>query len=440
MSQNPPEIAGGRRRGLCLAALLALLLALPAWPAAQAQGSRKAKQDAAEEKQRSQGSGQKKAKTMRNPRVAKALQETHELMDQGKDQEALAKLAALQLNRVDGYDKAMVLQYFGFVYFNLDRDDEAMAKFKEAIDLKELDETGQLRLEFNLAQLYMQAERYQDARQLLESWMARAPEVKPEHHYLLALAYYKLELFDKALEASLLSLQGEEPPKKGWLQLALALYIERDDYKNGATIAEQLAVLYPSKTHWLQLSAFYAQLERDDDALAVLQIAYRSGFLEEDREIRRLGRLFMNHDIPFRAAQVFTKALEEKKLEENAEAYELLAESWIFARELDKAIEPMRKAAELWKTGDLYVRLAQLHVERDDWKDAVAALDKAFEKDRLDARREGRAHLLLGVSHYNLKQITAAERAFRKASEFEDQREPASQWLKHLEVERNKGG
>jgi tetratricopeptide (TPR) repeat protein len=315
-----------------------------------------------------------------------------------------------------------------------------MASMKAVVDLHELDETAQLRLEFNLAQLYVQADRYEEARKLLENWIAKSPEVKPEHHYLLALAYYKLEQHDKALEESLRSLQGEGTPKKGWLQLALALYMEREDYQNAARIVEQLAVLYPSKSHWLQLSALYNHLEREDEALAVYQIAYRAGYLDEDRDIRRLGRMFLNQSIPFRAAQIFQKALEEKKMEENAEAYELLAESWIFARELDKAIEPMRRAAELWKTGDLYVRLAQLHVERDDWEDAVKALDRAFQKNELDARREGRAHMLLGVSHYNLKQIAAAERAFRRASQFEDQREPASQWLKHLEIEGNKGG
>jgi tetratricopeptide (TPR) repeat protein len=418
-----------------VAALAATLLALHGAAPAAAQSRRAQKEKAAEE---AAGQGAKRGKGIQSKKIGEALKQAYELMEQDKEQEALARLEGLSLGRANDYDKAVVLKFMGFAYYGLDRPDDAMAKIKEALDLHALDEAEQTRLEFNLAQLYMQADRNQEARQLLESWLARTTEVNQQQHYTLAVVYHRLEEKDKALEHALLSLEGPETPKEGWLQLAQAIYLERDDYANAARVVERMAALYPKKNHWVQLTALYAQLDRDEEALAVLQIAYHGGLLDQDKELRRLGRACMNQEIPYVAAQIFQKGLEQKTIEADSEAWELLANSLIFAREVPKAIEPMKRAAEAWKNGDLYLRLAYLLVEQEDWEAAADALSKAFAKADLSPKRQGSAQLLLGMTRFNLKQIDGAEIAFRRAREFADQRDAADQWLKHLDDLRSK--
>jgi tetratricopeptide (TPR) repeat protein len=438
MSQTPHPVAWIRRpKTPWLTALACIALALYAGQPAQAQSAkRKSAKENAEKA--AEGESGKRGKAIQSKKIGNELNQANELMQQDKHQEALTRLEAISLGHANEYDKAIVLKLTGFAYYNLDRPDEAMAKIKQALDLHALDDADQTRLEFNLAQLYMQADRNQEARELLESWLSRTPEVTQQQHYTLALVYFRLEAKDKAIEHAELSLVGEETPREGWLQLAQAIYLDRDDYANAAKVVERMAALYPKKSHWVQLTALYAQLERDEEALAVLQIAYHGGFLDQDKELRRLGRACMNQDIPYTATQIFQKGLDDKKISSDSEAWELLANSWIFAREIPKAMEPMKKAAESWKNGDLYLRLAYLLVEQEDWKAAADALSKAFEKAQLSPKREGSAQLLLGMTRFNLKQIEGAESAFRRAREFADQRDAADQWLKHLDELRGK--
>jgi tetratricopeptide (TPR) repeat protein len=159
--------------------------------------------------------------------------------------------------------------------------------------------------------------------------------------------------------------------------------------------------------------------------------------LDQDQELRRLARSALYHDMPYQAAQVLEKGLAEGKVATDAEAFELLANAWIAAREYDRSLQPLEKAAELSKRGNLYVRLAQLYMQREDWKSATGALQRALEKGGLEDR--GNAELLLGICYYNDRRVEQARDSFARARQHAATRDAAQRWIRYLEGESGAG-
>jgi tetratricopeptide (TPR) repeat protein len=159
-------------------------------------------------------------------------------------------------------------------------------------------------------------------------------------------------------------------------------------------------------------------------------MVYLQGLLDKESEYLTLAQMYLFNQIPYQAAAVLRDGLDKGVVGENAKAYQLLADSWLHARERDRALPPMRKAAELAADGNGYVRLGQLYVEREDWDEARDALELALTKGQL--RHPGHAQLLLGIAHANQEEWGAAERAFAAARHDEKTEKAADYWLKHL--------
>ena len=215
------------------------------------------------------------------------------------------------------------------------------------------------------------------------------------------------------------------------------LYFEKRQYANAVEPLKQLIVLYPRKSYWIQLSALYSQLDREEEALATLQLAYDQGLLDLDRELRQLAQLYLHHGLPYRAAFVLEKGLTEEIVESDAESWEMLANSWLLAQESERALEPLAKAAQLAESGDVYVRLGQVHLEREEWKLASAALARGLEKGDLDD--PGGVNLLLGIAFYHQKQPERARRHFGAARANESSEKSARQWLELMDQESGSG-
>ena len=187
---------------------------------------------------------------------------------------------------------------------------------------------------------------------------------------------------------------------EGWLQLLAALYIQKEDYAERSAAPRRAGDALPEEA---VLGAALADLRRPRRLPTRRSPCSRSrtsqGLLTEDKELRRLARSYLYHDLPYPAAKVLEKGLEDGAIDADAEAYELLANSWIAAREYDRSLAPLQKAAELSDDGNLFVRLGQVHLQREEWSEAAEQLQQAIEKGGLED--PGNAELLLGIAYYN---------------------------------------
>jgi tetratricopeptide (TPR) repeat protein len=107
--------------------------------------------------------------------------------------------------------------------------------------------------------------------------------------------------------------------------------------------------------------------------------------------------------------------------------------SWILAREVAKAEGPLARAAELAEKGDLYVRLAQVHLMQEEWQEAAAALREALAKGGLGDPAS--AQLLLGVAYYNENKLSEARSWFARAHQSGATRKQAETWLDQIDRE-----
>lgn len=168
------------------------------------------------------------------------------------------------------------------------------------------------------------------------------------------------------------------------------------------------------------------------------QVAYAQNLLTTDRELRRLARSYLYHDLPYPAALVLEKGLDEGKIDANVAAYELLANGWIASREDKKSRGPLTKTAELSEDRNLYVRLGQVLMQDEDWNTASTLFEKAVEKGSL--KDPGNAELLLGISCCNDSHGLQARSAFKCARKFDKSKPEADRWIKHLDTEEESAG
>ena len=156
---------------------------------------------------------------------------------------------------------------------------------------------------YQIAQMYIAQEKWQEGINALNEWFQTAVNPNSTAYYLLAVAYYQLKKPDQALVPAQKAVDLSETPRESWMQLLLALRIEKEQYEEAIPLLKQLVMADPSKkNYWVQLSAVNRQLERYDDSLAVLEIANMAGLLTTDSDLRPLTDLEAFVGIPYRAA------------------------------------------------------------------------------------------------------------------------------------------
>lgn len=367
------------------------------------------------------------------PRTAKHLVEARELLTAEQYDAAEAALDKLRMRSLNPLEKAQAYRMYAFVAYG--REDYAAGRdYLEktlAQDVLSPDDAADVR--FQIAQLWLQEEHWAEAARNLELWFGMVENPNPAAYYLLALTYYQLEQLDKAVGPAQTAVDRSEQPKESWLQLLLALRLTRKEYAEAVPLLERLIALYPKKNYWLSLSTVYGALGDYQEALIPLQVAYTEGLLTEDAELRRLAQLLLYLELPYRASLVLRQGLDGGLIQSDTEAWELLSNSWIAAREFDKAVEPLEQAARLAAGGDLYVRLAQVHIQREKWSEAVDALGRAFDKGGLE--NPGDAQLLMGIALYSQKRPGKARTWFARARQHEASRGEADTWIRYIDRE-----
>ncbi len=335
--------------------------------------------------------------------------------------------------RLNDHEKALMWQTYGYVYSSQEKYQAAIGAFEKCLAAGGLPEAAQANAQYNLAQLYMMQERFGDAVRILQDWFARTENPTPEAHYVYALALFQNGDRTGALTQGELALQKAAKPQEAWLQLVLSLYFEKKNYDKSIGVIEKLVNYYPKPTYWAQLSAVYAQRDDFKRALAALALARRQKMLTGGRELSHMAQLYLYNDIPFAAGQVLEVGLASGEIDGTSQNWRLLSEAWLNARERQKARKPLESAAGRAENGELFLRLAQIQLDEEEWAPAAKSLTGALQKGGL--RDPGNASLMLGIAHVNGKKWDAAREAFETAKGHEKTRQSAEEWLKVVAAE-----
>lgn len=360
------------------------------------------------------------------------LERIHKLMADNKNDEALQKLKEMLGNVSGDYEKAMVYQTEGFLHAQLNNYKKAISVFEEALKLDALPQLPYEQMSFTVAQLMYADGQIEKAVSRLERYMADAVNPVPaDAHIMLASAYLERKRYEAALSQVDQAMAKTPNPKESWLQLKLAIHFELKQYPACAEVLVRLLGVAPAKEdYWKQLSSVLFEVQKDKESLAVLALAERMGFIDEDREIRNLANVYMLMEIPYKAGMVLQRGFDANKIKEDEKVLTLAADAWILSREYGRAEKALLRAAEAVDKGDIYYRLGQIYVEEEQWKKAVDSLQKAQKKG---VTKEATTAYLLGISAFQLGDRELARKSLQDALKDDDLRKSVRQWLSHID-------
>jgi tetratricopeptide (TPR) repeat protein len=369
-------------------------------------------------------------------RTYRELSRVHELMQQQRYAEALAGLDRMR-SRVKRkpYENALVLQTYGYIYARQEQYQQAVDALTACLALKKLPKPAAERTLYALAQLQMTVADYGAAVVSLERWFELTKKPTPDAHALAGSAHALSQDYAKAVKHLTQALELAGKPKERWYQQLLAVYYESGKYTKAAELLQKMVVHFPQrKDYWLQMSSVYRELGKDAKALAALEIAYDRGLIAEEADLLRLVHYYRYLGLPHKAGKILQTGLQKGGIKASAEHWRLLTDVWIRARETDLALAASEKSLQKMEQGDVRLTQAELLASKEEWSAVIDAVKQALSHPELSS--PGPAHLLQGVAHYQLQQLDKALVSFRKATDFDDTRSQAQQWIQFIAMAR----
>ncbi len=382
--------------------------------------------------QDAQPAKRKKEKTYTlQPTTMKKLAKFYEYAEAEDFDSALDILISLAKRKsLKKHDRAMVYQFMGFMYAQKEDYTKATKAMERSLKQNALPFSTTQQVKFALGQLYMAEDRMEDAIRVLQDWYDQEESPSADANFRLAAAYMATEQFTKALPYARKAVaMSKAEPKERFLAVNLMTEFQLGNFMESLELLKLLATHFPKKRYYTQLAFGYTELGEMETALAVLQLAYAEGWLDKENELISLAQRLYSADLPYQAALVLGQGLEDEIIERTEKNLEFLSSALLSAREYEESIKPLEEAASLSETGNLYVRLAQVHLQVERWGAAQLALEKAVKKGELDD--PSRAQLLLGITQFNQKRYAAARGAFERAAKDENLAASANQWIEH---------
>lgn len=358
------------------------------------------------------------------------LNSARDLMEENKFTQAETRLKQLLDTDLDDYDAAVTWQTLAHVYISTNDYSKAADCFIKSVKFDVLPENVTHEIYYNIAQLLAATSRYKESLEYLLPWFEHEPSPGVDAHILAASVYYELKDYPHMISYVRKAIQISPKPDKTLYEMLLTGYIQTDDFKQAADLLEKMIVLFPDDgNYWTQLAAVYQQLKHYKKALAMYELALKKGLLDQTG-ILRLVHLYLQENLPYKAASLLNEKMNSGFLEKTPDNLELLANSWLLARETGNAITALSHLANIKSDPEIFYRIGRLHFDQENWEDAISNLEKATKID--DSEKQAEAYLLIGIAAYNLNQTAQSSRALNKALSAEKTREQAQWWLKKL--------
>lgn len=382
----------------------------------------------------------RKVPTLRS-KVYEQLARAQSKADEGNTAEAVEILGEVEgkIDSMNSYERAMLYNFYGFIYYNDEQYDKAIASFENVVAQQPIPEKFEQTTLFSLAQLHLMQGNYAQAINALDRWEAlNTGKVPPKNKVLKAQAYYQNKQYAEAEPLITAAISDHEAegmlPDEGWLILQRAIFYELKQPLKVRDVLIKMIKLYSEPQYWVQLAGMYGELGQEKEQLAIMEAAYQQGFVESAGDIFNLAQLYYYHQAPYKAAALMEQAMKQGVLEKNLRNLRFLGQSWSAAKNQDKAVPVLTEAAALSDDGELDSQVAQLLLNMDKWDEALAAADRAVAKGGL--RNPGLVYMVKGMALYNKKQYALALNALAEAEKHPRSKGMAQQWKQFVESEK----
>ncbi len=345
--------------------------------------------------------------------------------------------ASRESTKLNSYELANVWNLKAFIAYSREDYAGALRAYETVVSQPDIPLAMEINTRYTIAQLYFVQEQWQRGIDALLDWFDMTESPNASAYVLLAQGYYQLKDYDKALSnvEKAISIYKEKGnvPKEQWYNLARFLYFEKNDIDKTLYTLEELLKYYPKKQYWVQISHIYGEKKRESDQLAAMETAYVQDMLDKGTELTTMAYLYLNGEVPYKAAKVMDKGLKAEAIKGTSKDWELTGNAWRQAQEIDRAIPAMEEAAAKSDKGELYTRLCNIYLDGDQFQKAVTSCTKGLKRGGV--KRPDTANLVLGMAYFNLKEYEKARKAFKAAGRDERSAKYAGQWITYMDSE-----
>ncbi len=370
-----------------------------------------------------------------------ALQKAQQSVEEDNFSQAHADLAKLRQKKgLSEYELAQIWNLEAYTYYQEEKYRDAIRAYESLLAQNTGDGLPEALVQSTLktmAQLYFTTEEYDKALVTVKRLMDTLDDPAADVYMLLGQAYFQKGDYNRALGPITTAIdkykaQGRTP-KENWLLILRVIHYEKKDYRAMAEVLKELVRYYPKDKYFLTLAAAYSELGDSKKQLTLTETLYEAGYLDTSNHLVNLANLYLMHDVPYKAAVLLEKEMKNGRIETTARHLRLLSQAWYQAREDEKAIPPLRRAAELSQDGELFVRLAQSHINLEQWDEAVIAVREGLRLGGV--KRPDTANVMLGMALFNQKKLQASRNAFSAALSDQRSARVARQWIQHVDQE-----
>ena len=364
------------------------------------------------------------------------IQKAQEEVDAKNYDAALRILDGLKnRDNLTDYERQNVLNYVGFVHYNMDNVQAAIATYEEMLRIPTMEDQIRKQTIYTLAQLTTMQEKYTRAVELIEEYFVLETNPAPEPFILYAQNLYQLNRYAdmiKPIETAMdVARKREKEVKEDWYVLLNFAYFQQEDYAQVRDIQKTLLQSWPKKNYWFSLAGAYTELGEDNNLIYAYDAAHTQGMLEKESELVTMAQLFMQAEVPYKAAKLLDSEIEGGRVTGNAKNYRLLSQAWQLAQEDAEAIPALQAAAKDTSDGELDVRLGNAYLNLAQYDKCVAAVQTGLRKGGL--KNPDNAQISLGMCLYNEKKYRDSIAAFRDASKVRRSQKIAGQWISVIE-------
>jgi hypothetical protein len=349
----------------------------------------------------------------------------------------LDEMIASKRNALNSYELANVHNLYAFIKYSREDYAGALREYEKVVAQPDIPLAMEINTRYTIAQLYFVQEQWRKGIDALLRWFDMTESPNAEAYVLLAQGYYQLKDYNKSLQnvekAIGMYRSKGKTPKEQWYNLARFLYFEKNNVPKTVEMLEELLKYYPKKNYWVQLSHMYGEQKKETQQLAAMETAYVQDMLDKGTEQVTMAYLYLNAEVPYKAAKVMDKGLKNKSIEGTSKNWEITGSAWRQAQEVEKSIPAMEEAASRAETGELYARLGSIYLDGDQFKKSISAINKGL--SRGGVKRPDQARLALGMAYFNVGQYTNARKAFQAAGRDERSAGYAKQWIAYMDSE-----
>ena len=371
------------------------------------------------------------------------IQKAQELIDIDDPHGALKLLNALKVKKgLSEYELQNVLNYIGFVYYNLDDIDGAMAAYREMVALPNIEPQIKKTTIYTMAQLSTMQEKYNQALRLLDDYFVLEINPAPANYILYAQNLYQVNRYADMIvpiEKAILEAQRREKEvREDWYVLLNFAYYQQEDYRKVRDIQKILLVSWPKKQYWFSLAGAYTELGEEQNLVAAYDAAHTQGLLERESELITMAQLYMQEEVPYKAAILMDAEMKNGRISKEAKNYRLLSQAWTLAAEDEESIPALKEAARLSSDGELDLRLGNAYLNLSQYGSCESAIREGLRKGGI--KSPDNANISLGMCLYNQKKYRNSITAFREASKTRRSSRVSRQWIRVIEsdIERNR--